>query len=249
MFHLGLWVAMACATTAPEPASEPVEDIAAATVGEPARIEVADRMAATHVLVAYKDSVGSVATRTKDEAQSLAQQLAKRARDGEAMEDLARAHSDGPSGRRGGGLGVFAKGTMVPAFETEVARLTVGDIGIAETPFGFHVIRRDEVVEVRVAHLVVGFEGARGSKATRSKADARRIAEEALAAVKGGEPFTDVAKRVSEDTTGTFGGALGWIAPGQMVPDFEEAAFALDVSELSDVVETPQGFHVIRRLE
>jgi parvulin-like peptidyl-prolyl isomerase len=61
-----------------------------------------------------------------------------------------------------------------------------------------------------------------------------------------GEDFATVAMEVSQDTlSAELGGDLGWFARGDMVPDFEEAAFDLPVGEISDVVETTYGFHII----
>ncbi|CAN5321710.1 hypothetical protein BH23ACT9_BH23ACT9_28180 [soil metagenome] len=72
-------------------------------------------------------------------------------------------------------------------------------------------------------------------------------AREVIARVTGGEDFGDVAREVSLDPgSGEVGGDLGPLRPGLFVPEFEEAALALEVGQLSDPVETPFGFHVIR---
>ena len=62
-----------------------------------------------------------------------------------------------------------------------------------------------------------------------------------------GTSFEDLAKDFSKCPSGQSGGNLGEFQKGQMVPPFEEAAFALKVEEVSGVVETPFGFHVIKR--
>jgi len=80
-----------------------------------------------------------------------------------------------------------------------------------------------------------------------AKAAARKKAEELLAKVKAGGDFAALAKERSEDAgSAANGGDLGLFTRGRMTPAFEEAAFALQGGGLSDVVETPFGFHVIK---
>lgn len=62
-----------------------------------------------------------------------------------------------------------------------------------------------------------------------------------------GEDFADIASQFSECPSGQkTGGSLGWFARGMMIPEFDDAVFAMELEELSDVVETPLGFHLIR---
>ncbi|OIP79830.1 MAG: hypothetical protein COT39_01745 [Parcubacteria group bacterium CG08_land_8_20_14_0_20_48_21] len=60
-----------------------------------------------------------------------------------------------------------------------------------------------------------------------------------------GEPFTDVAKEVSEGPNAASGGDLGWIGHGVLLTDLDAAAFALAQGEMSDIVRSPYGFHLI----
>ena len=65
--------------------------------------------------------------------------------------------------------------------------------------------------------------------------------------VTNGEPFDALARRYSEDTgSGALGGDLGYFGPGAMVPEFEEATYALEVGEVSDPVGSQFGIHVIQ---
>lgn len=62
-----------------------------------------------------------------------------------------------------------------------------------------------------------------------------------------GEDFGEIASQFSECPSGTKSdGSLGWFARGMMIPEFDDAVFAMELEELSDVVETPLGFHLIR---
>jgi peptidyl-prolyl cis-trans isomerase SurA len=194
--------------------------------------------------------VNSRAERSRDEAEALATELRDRALAGDDLETLAKEHSDGSSAPRGGRLGVYATDTMVPDFERAVASVEPGAIGpLVSTPFGFHVVRRDAVVEAKAAHVLVAHADAWRAKTDRSRSEARARAQQALAKLQAGASFAEVAAEFSDDSTAETGGDLGRIAPGQMIPAFEDALFALEPGALSGVVETPYGFHVIRRIE
>jgi peptidyl-prolyl cis-trans isomerase D len=81
------------------------------------------------------------------------------------------------------------------------------------------------------------------------KQAARKKIEDALKRIKAGEEFAKVAKEVSEDVTAKDGGDLGFFGRGSMVPAFEEVAFSMKPNEVSDVVETPFGLHIIQLVE
>lgn len=80
----------------------------------------------------------------------------------------------------------------------------------------------------------------------KAEADALGKIQETRARIEAGEAFADVAIEVSEDPgSGANGGELGWFGRGQMVPEFEEAAFSLEVGELSQPVKTDFGYHLL----
>ena len=67
-----------------------------------------------------------------------------------------------------------------------------------------------------------------------------------LAEIKAGSSFEELAKKHSEDGTSADGGDLGWFKPGEMVPAFESAAFALEAGQVSEIVQSPFGLHLIK---
>jgi peptidyl-prolyl cis-trans isomerase C len=99
---------------------------------------------------------------------------------------------------------------------------------------------------VRASHILIGTD----AKATEEdKKKAREKAEIILKKVKGGEDFAKAAKENSTCPSAAQGGDLGSFSKGQMVPAFESAAFALNPGEISDVVETQFGYHIIKSVE
>lgn len=97
--------------------------------------------------------------------------------------------------------------------------------------------------QVKARHILIKVD-AKADEATQKKA--RKKAEEALQRVKKGEDFAKVAREVSEGPSKTQGGDLGYFSKGQMVPPFEEAAFKLKVGEISNIVQTRFGYHIIQ---
>jgi peptidyl-prolyl cis-trans isomerase D len=95
---------------------------------------------------------------------------------------------------------------------------------------------------VKVAHILFKTTG-------KSPAEVAKIAakaQEVLAQVKGGANFAEMAKKYSEDTTAANGGEIGWIGRGQTVKEFEDAAFAMQPGDISNLIRTTYGFHILK---
>lgn len=106
-----------------------------------------------------------------------------------------------------------------------------------------HMNRYRQGKKVNARHILIKV----SDKATDDeKKKAKEKIEAALKRVKGGEDFAKVAEEVSEDSSAKQGGSLGLFGEGAMVKPFEEAAFKLKKGEISDVVESKFGYHVIK---
>jgi parvulin-like peptidyl-prolyl isomerase len=101
-------------------------------------------------------------------------------------------------------------------------------------------------------HILVGYKGAQriARTVTRNRLDAKARAAEALAKLRGGAEFEDMVKEYSDDPGSVDRlGLLGKFHRADLDPAFSKSAFALQVEQISDVVETPFGFHIIKRTQ
>lgn len=104
---------------------------------------MAAQIRASHILLMYKGSMRSTASRSKDEALAQINALKDEMAKGAEFYELAQKHSDCPSSEEGGDLGFFGKGSMVPEFETAAFGLEPGQTSdVVETAFGYHLIHR-----------------------------------------------------------------------------------------------------------
>jgi parvulin-like peptidyl-prolyl isomerase len=262
---------MGCAPreTAPPPA--PVEPAAAREAhAEPELEEVADeaprpsvrtatadlddtdRIAARHILVSHAGAAQRPmsVSRDADAARAKAQQLLDRIRRGEDFAALAQAESDCKSRSKGGFLGAFGHGAMAPPFEEAAYALEVGEVsGLVESQFGFHIIRREELVEVHVAQILLHVSPGTPDPEGTLRAAAGERALQARVRLDAGEPFEQVAKELSTGPSAPWGGDLGWLIRGDSLPEWEQHAFALEPGEIVGPFETEVGYHIIKRLQ
>ncbi|MCF8372203.1 MAG: peptidylprolyl isomerase [Bacteroidales bacterium] len=178
--------------------------------------------------------------------------LRKKILAGESFEAVAKRASEDQSAKSNeGDLGYFTGFQMVYPFEVAAFNTPVGEISMpVRTRFGYHIIKvidkRPARGKIKVAHIMVAVPKTGGSEAA-SQAKADSLYKRILA----GEDFATLAKDNSDDHgSATKGGELPMFGTGRMVPEFEEAAFTLkEVGEVSPLVKTTYGFHIIKLLE
>jgi protein-export membrane protein SecD len=128
-------------------------------------------------------------------------------------------------------------GTMVKA------ESSTGKLGVV-----FVTKYQEEQEEIEASHILIAYEGAvrADESITRSQTSAREEARELKVKLDEGANFATLARENSDGPSGKDGGSLGKFGRGQMTADFEEAAFALSLGEISNVVETEFGYHIIK---
>ncbi len=110
----------------------------------------------------------------------------------------------------------------------------------------------DGPAEVGARHILISYKGAMRAAPyiDRTKEQAELLATELQEKAATGADFEELARKHSDDPgSASEGGSLGTFSRGQMVKEFSDAAFALPIGGVSDVVESPFGFHVIQRTE
>ncbi len=101
--------------------------------------------------------------------------------------------------------------------------------------------------QINASHILLMYAGSERSRATRSKDEAQSQIADIAQQLEDGGDFAALARAHSDCGSAQAGGDLGSFGRGQMVKAFEDSAFGLNVGDTSDVVETPFGFHIIRR--
>ncbi len=182
-----------------------------------------------------------------------ADQIMERLNKGEDFAQLAAAYSDAPDGLQGGGMGKRPLDRLPSIFSESVARLKVGEVApILRSPNGFHFVKLlaksggkklPAVQQTRVRHILIKV------NEIVSEADAQHKLSGLYDRIKHGANFAELARLFSQDGTAPKGGDLGWVYPGDTVPEFQRAMDQLKPGELSEPVQSPFGFHLIEVLE
>ncbi len=191
---------------------------------------------------------------TRRQAEELIAQL----RGGADFARLAASNSAAPEALAGGSLGWRTAERLPTLFLEAIKDVKPGELApLVRSPGGFHILkllgRRDAtegrlasgpVEQTRVRHILL-----RVSDLTPEAEVLRRLNDLRERVVKGGQDFGQLARLHSVDSTATRGGELGWIYPGDTVPEFERAMALLKPGEVSPPVATPFGWHLIQVLE
>lgn len=184
--------------------------------------------------------------------------LRKRIVNGESFESVAQGKngSEDPSVRMNGGdLGYFTAFQMVTPFEDAAFNTAIGDVSMpVRTKFGYHLIKvtdkRKSRGTIQAAHIMIAMN--QNASSTEVESSRKKI-DEIYDMLMRGEDFDELARKFSDDpSTASKGGLLPIFGTGtntRMVPNFEEAAFAITKDGgYSQPVQTEYGFHIIKRI-
>jgi peptidyl-prolyl cis-trans isomerase SurA len=172
---------------------------------------------------------------------------------GADFRQVSASFSDAQNALEGGTLGWRSAARLPEMFVDGVKGLKVGDISpILRSANGFHILKLLDkrgnqtpviVQQTHVRHVLVR------TNEVVSEADAKqRLTDLRERILLGNADFAELARQHSEDASAARGGDLGWISPGETVPDFERAMDALEVNGVSEPVRSPFGWHLIQVL-
>jgi peptidyl-prolyl cis-trans isomerase SurA len=172
---------------------------------------------------------------------------------GKDFASIAAVYSSAPDATSGGNLGWRAAGSLPPAFTQLLEKLKPGEItDLVRSPGGFHIVKLLEkrsqeqktiVEQTHARHILIR------TNELVSENDARQRLNQLVDRLKNGSKFEELARLYSDDGSASKGGDLGWLTPGETVPEFESAMNALKPNETSGVIQSPFGLHIIQVLE
>jgi parvulin-like peptidyl-prolyl isomerase len=237
-----------------------------------------------HVLLAWKDLEGAyrgkldprAAKRTNAEAAQLARQIAaKLAANPDAIDAVIKESSEDPDSLSGDPYSISKNAKFLPKFDDLALRLRIKEVGIIQTPFGYHVVERvappppdplesgdllarvPEHTSRRVQHVLIGWKDAPANKRRpgdprakdRTKDAADKMAVDVLAKARAGADFAKLMKEFSEDP-GSKDNARAYEVSedAPLVEPFKNLSMRLKLNEVG-MVKSDFGWHVIKRVE
>lgn len=186
-----------------------------------------------------------------DAAREKAERLRSQIVQGRDFREVAVAESDASNALEGGDMGWRDEGQLPSLVAPIVPELAVGEPSpVLENNSGFHLVmvmdkrggeRQQMIQQHRVRHILI-----RPSEAVTDAQAETRI-RELYQQLQDGASFSALAREYSDDpVSGSDGGNLGWVSPGQMVPAFEEAMLAADVGEFRGPFRSQFGWHILQ---
>lgn len=203
-----------------------------------------EELRVSHIMI-RPDKVGDEAALKK------ATEILDSIKNGATFEEMAEKYSDDQfSGPKGGDIFFITGGLLPYEFEDAMYTLQPGEVypEPVKTNYGYHLIkvtkRQARIPKVKASHILISYSDAKGDV---DSAAAKLTADSVLAKLNAGESFESLVEQYSDDTsTKVKGGDLGYFERRQMVQAFDEKAFSMDVGEISDLVQTNFGYHIIK---
>jgi len=181
-----------------------------------------------------------------------AEQVLAQLRQGADFAKLAVGYSDAPDALQGGAMGWRARDRLPDLYTQALDRMKPGEVsGIIRSPAGFHLLKLIDrrggglpamVEQTHVRHILVK------TSELVSEADAKRKLNNLRERILAGADFGELAKLNSDDSSSSKGGDLGWVYPGDTVPEFEHVMNSLKVGQVSEPFASPFGWHLVQVL-
>jgi peptidyl-prolyl cis-trans isomerase SurA len=201
-----------------------------------------------HILVRVQEQASPEQIQAR---QARAEEALAQIKQGADFGQVAATYSDAPEGLKGGMLGWREANRLPTLFLEAVKGMRVGEVSpVLRSPNGFHILKLVDqrgaapviVQQTHARHILIR------TNEIISEAEARNRLLGLRERIVNGESFAELARLQSQDASASKGGDLGWISPGDTVPDFERAMNQLNVNQVSEPVKTEFGWHLIQVL-
>ena len=201
-----------------------------------------------HVLVRVPEQANPEQIKSR---QARAEEALAQLKQGADFGQVAATYSDAPEGLKGGVLGWREASRLPGLFLEAVKGMRVGELSaVLRSPNGFHILKLLDqrgaapviVQQTHARHILIR------TNEIISEAEARNRLLGLRERIVNGESFAELARLQSQDASASKGGDLGWISPGDTVPDFERAMDQLQPNQVSQPVKTEFGWHLIQVL-
>ena len=209
-----------------------------------------DEYSLAHILVMVPEQASPEQIQAR---RAVAEKALSQLRGGADFRQVSAGVSDAPNALEGGPLGWRPSSRLPQIFVDGVKSLKVGDLSpVLRSANGFHILKLLDkrgndtpviVQQTHTRHILVRL------NEVVSEADAKQRLSNLRERIDNGADFAELARLQSEDASSSRGGDLGWLSPGDTVPEFERAMNALEPGQVSGPVQSPFGWHLIQVLE
>lgn len=204
-----------------------------------------------HIIIRVPEQVDAARL---SQLRARAEEALARIRNGEDFAKVAASYSEAPDALVGGMIEPRPFDRLPTLYAEAVAAMQPGQVsGILRSPAGFHIVKLFErkggsaaggaIRQTHARHILIKVNELVSSEEARHKLEALKER------LDNGADFAELARLHSHDLSAAKGGDLGWLYPGDTVPEFERAMDALAINEISKPVQSPFGWHLIQVLE
>ena len=204
----------------------------------------------SHILVLVPEQASPEQIQTK---RVIAEKALEQIKGGADFRQVSAGVSDAQNALDGGPLGWRPAARLPQIFVDSVKTMKVGDVSpVLRSANGFHIIKLADkrgndspviIQQTHARHILIRL------NEVVSEAEAKQRLTNLKERIENGTSFVELARLQSEDASASRGGDLGWLSPGDTVPEFERAMNGLEPGQVSDPVQSPFGWHLIQVVE
>ena len=204
----------------------------------------------SHILVLVPEQASPEQIQAK---RAIAEKALDQIKGGADFRQVSAGVSDAQNALEGGPLGWRPAARLPQIFVDSVKIMKVGDVSsVLRSANGFHIIKLMDkrgnetpviIPQTHARHILIRL------NEVVSEAEAKQRLTNLKERIENGASFTELARLQSEDASASRGGDLGWLSPGDTVPEFERAMNGLEPGQVGEPVQTPFGWHLIQVVE